>query len=82
MGFLFGPRMAMFIDRLAVLGIRAAIFVAMLGMLLFVILAGRLIGHLPRDPGRFDAHEFLDQFEGDVSSLFAVKGRVVGSTEA
>ena len=29
-----------------------------------------------------DAHEFLDHFEGDVRSLFAVKGKVVGSTEA
>jgi len=29
-----------------------------------------------------DAHEFLEHFEGDVRSLFAVKGKVVGSTEA
>lgn len=28
-----------------------------------------------------DAHEFLEQFEGDVRALFAVKGKVVGSTE-
>lgn len=28
-----------------------------------------------------DAHEFLEQFEGDVRALFAGKGKVVGSTE-
>ena len=28
-----------------------------------------------------DAHEFLAQFDGDVSALFAAKGKVVGSTE-
>ena len=28
-----------------------------------------------------DAHEFLEQFDGDVSALFAAKGKVVGSTE-
>ncbi|MGH2490059.1 MAG: hypothetical protein ACRDF9_01000 [Candidatus Limnocylindria bacterium] len=28
-----------------------------------------------------DAHEFLERFEGDVRALFAVKGKVVGSTE-
>lgn len=28
-----------------------------------------------------DAHEFLDEFEGDVRALFAGKGKVVGSTE-
>lgn len=28
-----------------------------------------------------DAHEYLERFEGDVSSLFASKGKVVGSTE-
>jgi hypothetical protein len=29
-----------------------------------------------------DAHEFLEQFEGDVRVLFAGKGKVVGSTES
>jgi len=29
-----------------------------------------------------DAHEFLEGFEGDARSLFALKGKVVGSTEA
>ena len=29
-----------------------------------------------------DAHEFLEHFEGDARSLFTVKGKVVGSTEA
>jgi hypothetical protein len=28
-----------------------------------------------------DAHEFLEQFDGDVHALFAAKGKVVGSTE-
>ncbi|MEP6693291.1 MAG: hypothetical protein ABJB39_01450 [Chloroflexota bacterium] len=28
-----------------------------------------------------DAHEFLEQFEGDARALFAGKGKVVGSTE-
>ncbi|MEX2046560.1 MAG: hypothetical protein WEE03_05310 [Chloroflexota bacterium] len=28
-----------------------------------------------------DAHEFLEQFDGDVRALFAAKGKVVGSTE-
>ena len=28
-----------------------------------------------------DAHEFLEQFDGDVRALFAGKGKVVGSTE-
>jgi hypothetical protein len=28
-----------------------------------------------------DAHEFLEQFDGDVRTLFAGKGKVVGSTE-
>ena len=28
-----------------------------------------------------DAHEFLEQFEGDVRALFAGKRKVVGSTE-
>ena len=28
-----------------------------------------------------DAHEFLEQFDGDVHVLFAGKGKVVGSTE-
>ena len=28
-----------------------------------------------------DAHEFLEQFDGDVQVLFAGKGKVVGSTE-
>jgi len=28
-----------------------------------------------------DAHEFLEQFDGDVRALFAGRGKVVGSTE-
>jgi hypothetical protein len=28
-----------------------------------------------------DAHEFLEQFEGDARALFAGKGKAVGSTE-
>jgi len=28
-----------------------------------------------------DAHEFLERFDGDVRTLFAGKGKVVGSTE-
>ena len=28
-----------------------------------------------------DAHEFLERFDGDVTALFAAKGKVVGSTE-
>jgi hypothetical protein len=28
-----------------------------------------------------DAHEFLEQFEGDARALFAGKGKVVGTTE-